>query len=620
MTSHGRRDYESSAITLKAPHFFKIILPRCLQDRKLMIPRRFIRKYGEGLSNVAFLKLPNGAEWKLELTKCDGRVWLQKGWQEFMEYYSLKLGHLLVFRYEGNSHFYILVFDESATEIDYPSSSSLGEGENLDGELLVSRMEQTDSDSHAQILDDFPTLTKTRKKSQLPSPQPRKMMRTNRSAKPASTSNLSRSVPPHRSKDAKVKKLKAQANFYPPKQELDAKGSKPVPTTKRCPKSKTLRMTRMLNVNEKARALQRASGFRPESPYFKVVLQPSYLCRGCKMCFPRSEEGIQKKENKRKKERAKTTMAMSRVRRQPSFPDDGPEFFKVFLPFTSSHQMSIPPAFIKHFNGTIPKKAILIDHTGNSWTVGLEQINRRLCFKYGWQQFASDHSLEFGDFIIFKYTKSCMFKVKIFNKTGCMKYEAEATGKTIPFVTFEEDTIAERVCGRLTRAGKRKLLEICLEKNEEAGLSKAGRQTSRTIVEQKTSIDVARFVTPKNPYCVVSISNRDKNFTCLHKSVVEAFNIKLNQDMVICSPNEEKFPVKIVIWKSGRIIISKGWSAFARKNNVQPKDQCVFEFVLGRGNICSEMRVQILQGKARLEELSKHRYQYRKKKAWFANL
>lgn len=64
---------------------------------------------------------------------------------------------------------------------------------------------------------------------------------------------------------------------------LSAKGSKPVPTTKRCPKSKTLRMTRMLNVDEKARALQRANGFRPESPYFKVVLQPSYLCRGCKM-------------------------------------------------------------------------------------------------------------------------------------------------------------------------------------------------------------------------------------------------------------------------------------------------------------------------------------------------
>lgn len=64
---------------------------------------------------------------------------------------------------------------------------------------------------------------------------------------------------------------------------LSTKGAKLVPTTKRCPKSKTLRMTRMLNVDEKARALQRASGFKTESPCFKVVLQPSYICRGCKM-------------------------------------------------------------------------------------------------------------------------------------------------------------------------------------------------------------------------------------------------------------------------------------------------------------------------------------------------
>lgn len=45
------------------------------------------------------------------------------------------------------------------------------------------------------------------------------------------------------------------------------------------------------------------------------------------------------------------------------------------------------------------------------------------------------------------------------------------------------------------------------------GLPKAGRQTSRTIVEQKKSTNVARFVTPKNPFCVMSISTREQNFT-----------------------------------------------------------------------------------------------------------
>ena len=78
---------------------------------------------------MAFLTLPNGAKWEVGLTKHEGEVWLQKGWREFAEYYSLKLGYLVVFRYEENSHFHVLIFDPSATEIDYPSKSSNGHEE-----------------------------------------------------------------------------------------------------------------------------------------------------------------------------------------------------------------------------------------------------------------------------------------------------------------------------------------------------------------------------------------------------------------------------------------------------------------------------------------------------------
>ena len=130
---------------------------------------------------------------------------------------------------------------------------------------------------------------------------------------------------------------------------------------------------------------------------------------------------------------------------------------------------SIPQAFIKHFNGTIPKKAILKDQTGKSWHVGLEQSNRRLCFKNGWQCFASDHSLEFGDFLIFKFNRSSLFEVKIFSKTGCKKEEAAPIGKPIPFVNLEEDSETELTCSRPTRIGKRKRSEVGLKKIEAGG-------------------------------------------------------------------------------------------------------------------------------------------------------
>ena len=124
----------------------------------------FIRKYGENFSSPTYLKLPNDAKRRVELTKCNDEVWLQKGWKEFAECYSLKQGHFVVFRYEGNSHFHVLIFDEIATEIDYHSNSSHGhEDGKFDEKYEVPNMEDNDeSDSSVQILANLPLHPKPR--------------------------------------------------------------------------------------------------------------------------------------------------------------------------------------------------------------------------------------------------------------------------------------------------------------------------------------------------------------------------------------------------------------------------------------------------------------------------
>ncbi|XP_039683865.1 B3 domain-containing protein At4g01580 [Medicago truncatula] len=102
-------------------HFFKIICDQSLHQGKLIIPRKFVEKYGEGLSNAIYLKTPNGAKWKLNLVKSDGKIWFEKGWKEFVKYHSLSQGHLLLFKYGRTSHFHVHIFDKSALEIKYPS-------------------------------------------------------------------------------------------------------------------------------------------------------------------------------------------------------------------------------------------------------------------------------------------------------------------------------------------------------------------------------------------------------------------------------------------------------------------------------------------------------------------
>ncbi|XP_050944675.1 uncharacterized protein LOC103484737 isoform X23 [Cucumis melo] len=113
------------------------------------------------------------------------------------------------------------------------------------------------------------------------------------------------------------------------------------------------------------------------------------------------------------------------------------EFFKVFLPDSCTLHMSIPPAFMKHLNGTFPEKATMQDHTGNSWGITLEKLDDLLYFKNGWKAFVDYHSLKYGDFLVFQYDGHCMFDVKIFGKNGCKKAAAAKAASSIPVLETE---------------------------------------------------------------------------------------------------------------------------------------------------------------------------------------
>ncbi|KAL6332108.1 hypothetical protein AAG906_020790 [Vitis piasezkii] len=108
------------------------------------IPQIFLKEYGNSLSNFVFLHLPTGAEWRVELLKLHGEVLFGSGWQRFADFYSIGYGHFLLFRYEGSSHFHVLIFDMTASEIEYPYATTPTHDDNLH-EVSVG------------ILDDFPS-------------------------------------------------------------------------------------------------------------------------------------------------------------------------------------------------------------------------------------------------------------------------------------------------------------------------------------------------------------------------------------------------------------------------------------------------------------------------------
>lgn len=47
-----------------------------------------------------------------------------------------------------------------------------------------------------------------------------------------------------------------------------------------------------------------------------------------------------------------------------------------------------------------------------------------MTIEHGWKSFVSDHSIEFGDFLVFKHAGKSHFIVQIFGQSGCEKQSA----------------------------------------------------------------------------------------------------------------------------------------------------------------------------------------------------
>ncbi|KAL9276073.1 hypothetical protein ACSQ67_026386 [Phaseolus vulgaris] len=105
-------------------HFLKVFAEHNLQRGIMVIkvPTSFVSRHWEGMSNPVILSLPNGSKNKVFWVNKDGDVWFCNGWKEFAKYSKLDVSHIIVFRYEGNSCFNVIIFGKSDLEIEYPLS------------------------------------------------------------------------------------------------------------------------------------------------------------------------------------------------------------------------------------------------------------------------------------------------------------------------------------------------------------------------------------------------------------------------------------------------------------------------------------------------------------------
>jgi hypothetical protein len=75
------------------------------------LPKTFSNNVKKKLPEYATLKGPSGVVWNIGLTTKDDIVYFSNGWQQFLKDHSLKENDFLVFKYNGESHFEVLIFD-----------------------------------------------------------------------------------------------------------------------------------------------------------------------------------------------------------------------------------------------------------------------------------------------------------------------------------------------------------------------------------------------------------------------------------------------------------------------------------------------------------------------------
>jgi len=75
------------------------------------LPKTFSDNLKKKLPENVTIKGPSGIVWNIGLTTRGDTIYFTNGWQQFVKDHSLKENDFLVFKYNGESHFEVLIFN-----------------------------------------------------------------------------------------------------------------------------------------------------------------------------------------------------------------------------------------------------------------------------------------------------------------------------------------------------------------------------------------------------------------------------------------------------------------------------------------------------------------------------
>ncbi|KAF9684240.1 hypothetical protein SADUNF_Sadunf04G0097300 [Salix dunnii] len=328
----------------KSCMFYKLMVASILHDKKLKIPKKFVNKYGDELSSIAALTVPCGGICLVELQKVNGKLWFHKGWHEFVECYSIRVGYFLVFLYEGKSNF----------NVHIPPSPN-----------LLSSITSKNFNEHVHCNWTQSTCTAGLKKPHVRA-DAYNLRENCQSSRDIGTQfnggelasvedGVGSIISGITAKTRGSKRMNADKHESLGIQNMKQKSTRVKNT------SETLtRRQRAVTPEEKEGTIRAAHMFRPDNPFFQVILRPSYVYRG-------------------------------------------------FL-------LHIPSSFARTFLNRVTGFVTLQVCDGKQWPVRCSFKDGKAKLGQGWTEFVWENNLEEGDVCIFEliHAKEIVMKVAIF--------------------------------------------------------------------------------------------------------------------------------------------------------------------------------------------------------------
>ncbi|PAN46118.1 hypothetical protein PAHAL_9G164300 [Panicum hallii] len=95
----------------RCKYFFKVMMGDFRS--RMTIPDKFAQRFRDKIRGKIKLKVYNGSTCTVVVARHRNKLVLEAGWEAFISTHDIRLADLLVFRYNGNFQFEVLVFDPS---------------------------------------------------------------------------------------------------------------------------------------------------------------------------------------------------------------------------------------------------------------------------------------------------------------------------------------------------------------------------------------------------------------------------------------------------------------------------------------------------------------------------